>query len=418
MSGPSATRAELASEKGVRRCLERIEERERDVAAWEFLDPALPLAEARARDAEQPRSPLHGLAIGVKDLIDTAEMPTAYGSPIHAGRRPGADAACIARLRAAGAVVLGKTTTTEFATYHPSKTRNPHDPRRTPGGSSSGSAAAVAAGMVPLALGTQTAGSIIRPASFCGVFGLKPSYGAIGRDGVFMLSDRLDTVGCFAAEADGLAQLLAIMADPGRQLDLVPRAPVEHPRIGLYRSEHWREADPDGRRAVEEAADRLSAAGAHLSEVSLPDSFAGLVEAQQTIMAVDVARALSDEYASHRDQLSVELAGLIEEGHSAGEQAYRTGIELADRCAGRLGTAMAGLDALLTPGVKGEAPLGLHATGDPLFCRSWTLLGVPAVSVPGMTGGDGMPIGVQLIGAGGQDASLIAVARWAAAALA
>ena len=417
LSGAQAPRGAPSSEDGIRPCLERVEEREAEVRAWEFLDPELALAEARRRDAEQPRSPLHGMAVGVKDIIATADMPTGYGSPIYAGHRPASDAECVGRLRSAGVCVLGKTATTEFATYHASKTRNPHDPSRTPGGSSSGSAAAVAAGMVPIALGTQTAGSIIRPASFCGVFGFKPSYGTVPREGVFMLSDRLDTIGAFARDADGLALVTEAMADARAGIDFTPREPAAAPRIGLYRSEHWHEADPDGRRALEAAAERLAAAGAELQDVALSGSFGELAGAQETIMGVDAARALAGEYEHQRDQLSPELIDLLEQGRAAGEEAYRAALELAERCARELDGELADLDALITPAAKGQAPVGLEATGDPLFCRAWTLLGVPAVSVPGMTGDDGMPIGVQLIGRTRGDGALLGTAAWVARGL-
>ena len=393
----------------MRSCLERIEERDADVQAWQCLDEERTLEEARERDGEAPRSPLHGVPFGVKDLIDTADLPTAYGSPIYAGHRPRADAACVTRLRAAGAIVLGKTTTTEFATYHPSKTRNPHDLSRTPGGSSSGSAAAVAAGMAPLALGTQTAGSIIRPASFCGVFGFKPSYGTVPREGVWMLSDRLDTIGALAADVDGLAPAIATMAGS----DLGIQEPDGAPRVGLYRTEHWGDCDADGRAAIEAAAARFAAAGAEVEEVSLTPSFGDLAGAQETIMAADVAHSLSREYERHREQLSSELGGLIEQGRATARESYDDALALADRCLPELEATLADLDVLLTPGVKGEAPSGLAATGDPLFCRAWSLLGVPVVLVPGMTGESGMPIGVQLIAARGADALLLGVARWA-----
>ena len=403
-----------SSKELVERCLERVEQRDADVQAWQSLDPEGALAQARDRDAEPPRSALHGVPFGVKDLIDTADLPTGYGSPIYAGHQPRSDAACVARLRAAGAVVLGKTTTTEFATYHPSQTRNPHDPARTPGGSSSGSAAAVAAGMAPLALGTQTAGSVIRPASFCGVLGFKPTHGTVPREGVWLLSDRLDTVGAFAGEIDGLAAAISAMA--GRELAV--REPVGPPRIGLYRSEHWSECDPDGRAVIEGAAERLAAGGAELEEVSLPSSFGDLAGAQETIMAVDVAHSLEREYERDRDRLSAELVGLIEQGHAIDRARYDEALALADGCLVELEAALAELDVVLTPAVKGEAPAGLEATGDPLLCRAWSLLGVPAISVPGMPGGSGMPIGVQLIAARDADDLLLGVARFARATLA
>ena len=406
-------RRELSSTELVGACLERIAEQEDRVGAWEFIDPELALAQARDRDGEEPRSALHGIPVGVKDLIDTADMPTAYGSPIYAGNRPRADATCVARLREAGAVVLGKTVTTEFAYFHPRKTANPHDPSRTPGGSSSGSAAAVAAGMVPLSLGTQTAGSIIRPAAFCGVFGLKPTYGILPVAGIKPLSPRLDTLGGFAHSVEDLAILAAALGGQPPAVDFTPVAPEGPPRIGLHRSPHWHEAEPAGQEAVEATAERLAREGARVQEVGLGESFAGLVEAQRTVMASDMAESLAAEHERHGEELSEELREFLAEGRAIDQGAYGAALQLAERCAAELDAALAGQDGLLTPAVKGEAPIG-RPTGDPLFCRTWTLLGVPAVSVPGLAGPSGMPLGVQLVGRAGHDGRLLGVAGWVA----
>src|SRR4051812_20143397 len=267
------------AEERVRECLERIEAREAELRAWAWLDPDAALAQARARDAEAPRGPLHGLPVGVKDVIDTADMPTAYGSPIYEGERPARDAACVAWLREQGAVILGKTVTTEFATYQPPVTRNPHDPDRTPGGSSSGSAAAVADGMVPLAYGTQTAGSTIRPASFCGVVGFKPSHGWRSTDGIKRLSERLDTLGVFGPT----------VADAAMLGDWPVPEPRES-RIAVCPTPWWERLEDGGRAAIEDAAARLGA-----PELTLPAEFAGLPAAHETVMAFDVARNLAPE---------------------------------------------------------------------------------------------------------------------------
>jgi Asp-tRNA(Asn)/Glu-tRNA(Gln) amidotransferase A subunit family amidase len=384
----------------VQACLDRIAEREPVVGAWAHLDPEAALAQARARDAEPPRSPLHGVPVGVKDIIDTADLPTEQGSSIHAGRRPDADAVCVRRLREAGGVVLGKTVTTEFATYQPAKTVNPLDPSRTPGGSSSGSAAAVADGMVPLALGSQTAGSTIRPASFCGVLGFKPTHGAVDLAGVLQLSARLDTIGLFAREPRDLALLAGALLPPGS-------ARQDPPRLAFARTAHWEQADASGRAAVERAAELLSA-----EEIELPAEFAGLPAAQETVMAVDAARSLAFEREHHRDLLSEPLQTLLDTGLATSEEAYAAALSLTGRCRARLRDVMAGFDAILTPASLGEAPVGLDSTGDPLFCRAWTLLGTPAVSVPGMRGESGMPIGVQLVARPGEDHALLGVAAW------
>jgi Asp-tRNA(Asn)/Glu-tRNA(Gln) amidotransferase A subunit family amidase len=372
---------ELSSEELVSACLERIAAREPELRAWAHLDAEAALAHARSRDGEERRGPLHGVPVGVKDVIDTADMPTAYGSPIYAGHRPERDADCVTWLREAGAVVLGKTVTTEFATYEPPPTVNPLDPARTPGGSSSGSAAAVAAGMVPLAYGTQTAGSVIRPASFCGIAGFKPAHGWRSIAGIKRLSDRLDTLGLLARTVEDAA-LLGGFAAP---------SPCEG-RVAFCRTPWWDRLE-DGA-ALEEAAARLGT-----EEVELPPEFAELAEAQETVMAFDVARNLEPEWREHRDGLSGAMRDYIERGRSVTAEAAREGAAVGERWRSMLPGVFAGFDALVVPGALGEAPLRVDGhTGDPLLCRAWTFLGVPALSVPGMVGPAGMPVGVQLVG--------------------
>ena len=373
---------ELSSEELVSACLERIATREPELRAWAHLDGEAALAQARERDGESPRGPLHGLPVGVKDVIDTADLPTAYGSPIYAGHRPDRDAECVAWLREAGAVVLGKTVTTEFATYEPPPTVNPLDPARTPGGSSSGSAAAVAAGMVPLAYGTQTAGSVIRPASFCGVAGFKPAHGWRSTTGIKRLSERLDTLGLFGRTVADAALLGGFAAPSGDG------------RVAFCRTPWWDALEDGGRAAFEQAAARLGA-----EEVELPPEFGGLAAAQETVMAFDVARNLEPEWRSHRAQLSGAMRDYIERGQTVSEADAREGATVGQRCRSLLPEVFAGLDALLVPAALGEAPLRVEGhTGDPLLCRAWTFLGVPALSVPGMVGPAGMPVGVQLVG--------------------
>jgi Asp-tRNA(Asn)/Glu-tRNA(Gln) amidotransferase A subunit family amidase len=385
---------ELSSQELVSSCLERIAAREPELRAWAHLDPEAALAAARERDREPSSGPLHGLPVGVKDVIDTADMPTAYGSPIYAGHRPERDADCVAWLREAGAVVLGKTVTTEFATYEPPPTVNPLDPARTPGGSSSGSAAAVAAGMVPLAYGTQTAGSVVRPASFCGVAGFKPSHGWRSTAGIKRLSERLDTLGLLARTVADAA-LLGGFATPSRE-----------GRVAFCRTPWWDRLEDGGRAALEDAAVRLGA-----EEVELPLEFAGLAAAQETVMAFDVARNLEPEWLSHREELSVAMRDYIERGRSVTEEEAREGAALGERCRSMLPDVFAGLDALLVPAALGEAPLRVDGhTGDPLLCRAWTFLGVPAISVPGLVGPAGMPVGVQLVGL--SEPAVLGAAAW------
>jgi Asp-tRNA(Asn)/Glu-tRNA(Gln) amidotransferase A subunit family amidase len=402
-------RGEFDSETLVRACLDRIAARDDEVGAWQVLAPEAALRQARARDRSAPRGPLHGVPVAVKDLIDTADLPTGYGSPIHAGHRPTADAECVARLRRAGAVVLGKTVTTEFAAFAPGRTVNPLDPRRTPGGSSSGSAAAVADGMVSVALGTQTAGSVVRPASFCGVFGLKPTYGAVLTAGVKPLSGSLDTVGWFARTPEDLELLRRVLADG-------PHAAAEavrpRPRVGFVRTPQWSAAEVSTRERIEQGVERLAGA-AHVEERALPAHFDDLVHAQTTIMEREAVAALDAEWRGHWADLSDELAALLERGRAVSDVEYERALLLADECRAHLAGVLAGLDFVLKPSAVGEAPLG-RATGDPVFCRTWTLLGVPTVSVPGLTGPSGMPLGVQVVTGRGADGQAIAAAAWAA----
>jgi Asp-tRNA(Asn)/Glu-tRNA(Gln) amidotransferase A subunit family amidase len=403
---------ELTSEQLVADCLDRIAEREDTLHAWAHLDPERALAEARQRDGEPSRGPLHGVPVGVKDLIDTADQPTRYGSPIHAAHQPTEDAACVERLRRAGAVIIGKTVTTEFAVFHPGPTTHPQDPTRTPGGSSSGSAAAVAAGTIPLALGTQTAGSVVRPASFCGVFGGKPTFGTIPTDGVKACSATLDHVGAFARDAADVAVALGVMSDDidrFRPVDLGDR-----PRIGFCRTPWWDELEPSTRATVEAGVASL-AHEADVVEVTLPDEFAGLVDAQRTIMGVEVRRNLAWEHAHHPELLSDDLRTYLEDA-AAFEDGYEDALALARRCRGLLTEVFGDPAVLLAPSVLGEPPT-IDTTGDPLLCRPWTLLGTPAVAVPGLVGHDGLPIGVQLLSAPGADGLALTAAAFAAPAL-
>jgi len=409
---PLLARGDISSEELVRSCLARIGAEEPRVGAWAFLDGELALAQARRIDGMRQRPPLAGLPVGIKDIIDTADMPTECGSPTQRGRRPDRDADCVARLRAAGAVILGKTVTTEFAFYSPGKTRNPHDPARTPGGSSSGSAAAVACRMVPVALGSQTAGSVIRPASFCGVVGLKPSYGFLPLRGVSPLAPSLDTLGCFARSVADLPPLLAALGAP------LPRVgPPARPRLALCRTEQWPLAAEESRAAVERAAERLARAGAAVLEVEPGPEFTGLPEAQKIIMAVEAARALGETRARHEGRMSRVLLDLLDQGAATSPAAYEAALAQAARCRRLAPLLFERADALLTPSAVGEAPLGLSGTGDPAFNRIWTLLGLPCLSLPGATGPSGMPVGVQLVGTDRGEAPLLAVAAWAAAGL-
>jgi Asp-tRNA(Asn)/Glu-tRNA(Gln) amidotransferase A subunit family amidase len=400
---------EIASAALVAACLERISERDDAVRAWAHIDAGAALAQARERDAAAvPLGPLHGVPVGVKDIVDTADLPTECGTPIHAGRRPQADAACVARLRAAGAVVIGKTVTTELAYFRPGKTRNPAAPERTPGGSSSGSAAAVADAQVPVAIGSQTAGSVIRPAAYCGVLGLKPTRGLVELHGVKALSGELDTLGWFARDPDDLELLGVVLADAWPEAPDEPDDPDALGAIAFARTPWWDRADDDGRRAVEDAARRLADAGAAVRELELPERFAPLAEAQEQLMAFDMARSLAHEHEHHADELSDVLRAFLDRGRAVEREDAERAVALGRECRALLAELLQAGETLLVPATTGEPPpLDGGTTGDPLFCRAWTLFGVPALAVPAGTGPSGAPIGVQLVAPAGADAALV-----------
>jgi Asp-tRNA(Asn)/Glu-tRNA(Gln) amidotransferase A subunit family amidase len=391
-------------------CLERIAARESTVHAWTSLDTDAARRRARELDAQASAGLLHGLPIAVKDLFDTCDMPSSYGSPIYANHRPAADAACVALARAAGAIVVGKTVTTEFATFHPGPTCNPHNLLHTPGGSSSGSAAAVADWMVPLAFGSQTAGSIVRPAAYCGVVGYKPTFGTVNRVGVKMISDTLDTVGALARSVPDVALFVAALAD--RPELLIERPLGRPPRVGLCRTHQWDRAHPETVTAFEDAARGLGGAGATLRDVVLPPQFAELVDAQIAIMVHEVAKSLSYERLVHREKLSVEMIAMIDAGLAVSSARYDAARALAQRSRSSLAEVFADVDVLLAPSTVGEAPYGIAATGDPLFNRMWTLLHTPCVHLPSAAGPRGLPVGITIVGPIGGDQAMLLAADW------
>jgi Asp-tRNA(Asn)/Glu-tRNA(Gln) amidotransferase A subunit family amidase len=396
----------LTAEALTTACLDRIAAREAVVGAWHYLDRDAALAAARQRDSEPPRGPLHGIPIAVKDLIDTVDMPTGYGSPIYEGHRPAADAACVALARAAGAIVIGKTVTTEFACFTAGKTANPHNPAHTPGGSSSGSAAAVGDGMVPLAFGSQTAGSTIRPAAYCGCIGYKPSFGMIQRAGVKALADSLDTIGVMARTVEDAAFFTGIIA--GRPALRDVRMPEAPPRFGLYRTPMWGEAEPSTIAALDRARGALERAGAWIAEIVVPPEHQTLTAAQGTVMGFELVRALAYERLNHSAQLSPRLAQLLDQGMTVGADAYESALAETLVAGARLDAFFGPCDAMLVPAAPGEAPPGLGYTGDPVFNRMWTLLGTPCLTLPAVWGDSGLPTGVQLVGRIGDDARLMA----------
>jgi Asp-tRNA(Asn)/Glu-tRNA(Gln) amidotransferase A subunit family amidase len=420
----------ITSERLVEACLARVREVDGDVQAWAFLDPEHALAQARARDQDRSEGravgPLHGVPVGIKDIIDTCDMPTEDGTVLHAGRTPVRDATAVAWLRAAGAVIMGKTVTTECAYLSPGKTRNPHNPGHTPGGSSSGSAAAVAAGMAPLALGSQTNGSTIRPASFCGVYGFKPTHGLVPRHGVMRLSRSLDHVGAFARTLEDIALIAESLAgwdehDPDtRPRAAIPfrqvaaQAPPLEPLLAFVKPPVWDRAEPETKEAFAELAGQLAA---RMVEVELPPSTAAALEWHRTIMEAEMAANLDREFEGGRERLSPALRDALARGREVRALDYQRALarvpllnagfeEIFERC-----------DAIVTPATAGTAPAGLASTGDPSFCTLWTLCGMPALSVPLMQGPNGLPLGVQLVGRRDADARLLRTAGWLVAQL-
>jgi len=422
----------ISSEQYVGACLERVREVEGDVQAWAFLDPEYALTQARARDeyrlTGRAIGPLHGVPVGLKDIIDTADMPTENGSVLHAGRTPSRDATVVAMLRAAGAVIMGKTVTTEFATRTPGKTRNPHNPAHTPGGSSSGSAAAVAAGMVPLALGSQTTGSTIRPASFCGVFGFKPTHGLIPRYGMWQLSRSLDHVGLFARSVEDVALLMEVLVGHDeRDPDSRPRArapyreiaaeePPLPPVFAFVKTSLWDRLDPDATAAFAELVDHL---GKQVEEVEIVTTADDFLAWHEQVSGPEVAMNLRREWEHGREQLSPALRVRIERGlHVRGIDYVTALARIPALSASFTELFEQRYDAILTAPAFGTAPAGLESTGDPAMCSLWTLCGMPALSLPLMRGANGLPLGVQLVGPRGGDARLLRTARWLAASIA
>jgi Asp-tRNA(Asn)/Glu-tRNA(Gln) amidotransferase A subunit family amidase len=415
----------IKSAELVQDCLARIDAVDADVRAWAFLDRDHVLRQAEAADLRRmqgkPTGPLHGVPIGIKDIFDTADMPTEFGSAVWAGHTPRRDAYAVARLRADGAVIMGKTVTTEYAYYHPGKTRNPHDAARTPGGSSSGSAAAVASFMVPGAVGSQTNGSVIRPAAFCGVVGFKPTHGLIPRSGVLALSRHLDHVGVFARSVEDIALLAESLigfdeGDPDTRpvarlpfLATANSAPPLPPRFAFVRSPVWDQADRPTQQAFEEFARALG--GDTMSEVELPSIFARAVDLHRTIMEVEMAHNLHRDYEQHRDQLSGKLRALVERGRECKAVDYAAAVAARETLNASLDGLFDEYDAILTPAAPGAAP-PIETTGNPIFDTIWTYLGVPALTVPLLQSEEGMPVGVQLVAKRGNDARLLRTARW------
>jgi Asp-tRNA(Asn)/Glu-tRNA(Gln) amidotransferase A subunit family amidase len=402
---------ELTAEAVMRSCLDRIAEREPVVRAWAHLDRNAALAAARASDKSSKRGVLKGVPFGIKDIFDTADMPTGYGSPIYTGCRPGFTASAASLPRAAGGILLGKTVTTEFANRHPGPTANPHNPAHTPGGSSSGSAAAVADLMVPLAIGTQTGGSVIRPAAYCGVVGFKASYGLFPPAGMHPNTESLDTVGIMARSVADIAlfgaALMAIPYDP-------PAMPERAPRLALCRTPHWDRALPDGKAMLEDAAARLRAACAEIVESELPPECDGVSEVQRRHSVFEALRVHAPELHRHAALLSPDLLdkGKIADARELTLDDFRQAWRDAERMRAAAAQWAGQFDAVLTPPAPGQAPRGLAETGSAIFNGLWTALYMPCLTLPAGTGPDGLPVGIQLVGRRHADARLLATGLW------
>jgi len=402
----------LTAEALTRDCLERANARA-EVKAWAWLDPEQALAQARAVDRAGRPGALKGVPVGVKDVIDTVDMPTEHGSPIYRDNRPFADAACVALIRAAGGVILGKTVTTEFANRHPRDTVHPHNPAHTPGGSSSGSAAAVADFQVPVGLGTQTGGSTIRPAAFCGVIGYKPSFGEFSRVGIKMQCHNLDTLGVICRSLEDVALMRAVLtAQDMRRVDRSSNAP----RIGFCRTPAWDRADGDTQALLARTAANLSGVGATVRDVTLIPT--DILDHHRRIFEFEAARNYAHEYEVHGHQLSAALRdGLLTPGRALPLSAYVEAIETTETFRGNLDDLFGEFDVLLAPSAVGEAPEGLGSTGDARFNAIWTLAWTPCVSLPAGTGSKGLPLGIQLVGPRFGDEALLDAAAWVEARL-
>ena len=398
----------LRCEDVARACLARIEAREPIVKAWSFLETDLILQRAKALDQRTKRGLLHGVPIGIKDIIETCDMPTEMGSPIYRGYRSKSDASCVALLRAAGALILGKTVTCEFAGVTAGETTNPYDPFRTPGGSSSGSGAAVADFMVPLAVGTQTGGSLQRPCSYCGIVGYKPTFGLINTEGVKPAAESLDTVGLMARTVEDVEMSARVLTNSAPITWLPQGTPI---RIGLCRTYAWDTAESATQNAVEDAANRLANAGHSMSELELPPQYSGLLVTREVINDFERARGMAHEWQMHREQISDGLAKSIRNGLAMPRERYIDALERVASCRRLLSEVFANVDVLLTPTAQGEAPVGLSYTGDHRFQSIWTQLRTPTINLPTHAGPNGMPVGIQLVAACYADNHLLAMAQ-------
>ena len=395
-----------------RACLDRIEALEPTVQAWEHLQADHAVARAQRVDVAASRTPLQGVPIAIKDIIDVAGMPSRYGSPIYESAAPASRSAeCVLALERAGAIVLGKSVTTEFAYYTPGKTRNPWNPRHTPGGSSMGSAASVACGMAAGALGTQTNGSVIRPAAFCGIVGFKPSLGAVSNHGTLDPWPTLDHTGVFARDVAGAALLASTIGCEGRLSGSLTQ-PARAPRLAVVRSPVWDLAQRAQKEMLTANAATFARAGAHVHELDLPSAFTDAHRVHRVILAYEGARHFGALQRQHRGKMSMRFNELLDEGAAIAEPDYRAALSATQALRAEFMRIVERYDAVITPPATGEAPATLQETGSPAFCTLWTLLGVPAITIPVGIGPSGLPLGLQIVGRQGDDARTLATAAW------
>jgi len=401
---------EISAQELTKACLDQIAKREKDVQAFQFIDPELALNQARALDLGPTTGVLHGLPLAVKDIIETIDMPTGWGSQIYEGRMTRRDAACVSLCRAAGAVILGKTVSSEFAAYSPGKTRNPHNLGRTPGASSMGSAAGVADFMFPVGFGSQTASSIIRPAAHCGVVGYKATTGTFSLDGVMELCHSLDTLGFITREIGDLSLMRAALLGDSSEIEV--RDENVPPRFALVRTNLWPDAEAITRKVVEGAANILSDSGAIVEEPEMPEGFDSLTKAHETIMPYEALRGRAYEIRNHPEGLTEVFRDFADEAQAISFSEYSAAQDLAIRCRRGIDKIFSRYDLFLTPSAVGEAIELGGLTGNPMFSRLWTLLHVPLISLPVATGPQGLPVGIQLVGCHGADNKLLADAQW------
>lgn len=402
------------AEAVARACLERIAEREPAVEAWQYLNADLVIRQAKALDRASAKGPLQGVPVGMKDIIDTADMPTEYGSPIHAGHQPHMDAACVALTRRAGGLIMGKTVTTEFANRHPGKTMHPMDPSRTPGGSSSGSAAAVGDSMVPLAVGTQTTGSTIRPAAYNGCFGYRPTWGDLRLAGVMEAAGSLDTLGLIARCVEDIALYRNVLI--GIPVEPLPGRPCPPPRVGVCRTQFWDQTDEATKQAIGQCAKDMARAGAKVSELVLPAGFDPIEEIHQRISSFEFARNRAWEINHHYDRISKTLReNRLKHGLAYSFGQYIQGRADGEKLRLQLDDIFRDHDVILTPSAPGEPPVGLNATGSAAFSSIWTVCHNPSMTLPLFSSPRGLPIGVQLVTRRDSDRYLFEAARWTCA---